>query len=475
MGTARRGLWMLLFLTLLPAISIGAETVTGRCPTCYAPLVNESGKAREGSPKNRRMSRQDILQESAHVVHSLTVQDTGRPPSRISPPGVAGVFAQSAKAHRSTTAEAVERIQIVRDCRGRWQWQADGQPLRMRQGVAYQPTEGSLHINDYIQNHALDKLMAQLLPDDEAKEISDTFTGRDHGASLLADGFTNIRIYQAPLDDSTPIGQLEIDRFKRVMQRTYQLYGIHVNLGDFLGLYDGPALRQDYRQMEKRVLKLNSIYGSEPWLANLTLGNENDLYLQGAPLAYPGLTLTQSLEEYYETMDRLAAALKEAGFHRPIVLGHGQPQAKHLPYLAGLRHIDAVGFNLFADVETPPGLQIGNMTLDLLNLQHINDLRRDQGLLEIPFVLNEFGQSTDWLATLNESSRAAAFARQIDLLDGSPLIAGRCAFEFTDEAWKGPDENNPIASYQGILGHPLLEQTFSDHREPPADACPQSE
>ena len=143
----------------------------------------------------------------------------------------------------------------------------------MKQGAVYQPTQVTKHINDYINNHQLDLLYAQLLPDALAKKISPTFTGSGDGQKLLNDGITTIRIYQAPMGNSQ-----EIARFKTVMDEVYKLYGIRVMVGDNLGIYT--ANRNNPYWIEDHVRQLGSLYGSEPWLASFLLGDENEQYLR---------------------------------------------------------------------------------------------------------------------------------------------------------------------------------------------------
>jgi len=68
--------------------------------------------------------------------------------------------------------------------------------------------------------------------------------------------------------------------------------------------------------MKECVKRLVSLYGSEPWLAAISLGNENERFLS-----------VGDEEKYYQRMDELAGVAKETlramGVERPIFLGHG--------------------------------------------------------------------------------------------------------------------------------------------------------
>ncbi len=445
------------FVARLPT-SMGAavEKVTGESAEHYRPFVGPDGKLRAVQPGPRFRTLGDGQKYTAEVVHGLSYQGPATPLGLL--PSADNTLAM-VQPEAAPPSAAGAGVQLLRGCGGRWQWFSDGQPILMRQGGAYSPVEDGRHINDYIQNHQLDRLVAQLLPAAEAAKIHPSLIGRDHGKLIHANGFTSIRLYQAPLDDEG-----EIARFKQVMRRAFELYGIRVNLGDFLGLYDS-AHNSDKAWIEARVRRIGQLYGSEPWVAAISLGNESDMYLPGRN-SFLSLKFQES--EYYALMDNLAKILKlDLKVQRPILIGHGRPETSALGYLARLDHFDGVGFNLYGDTQV--------LTQDLVMLQNLNRIRSRATRArrnEFAFVLNEFGQDRNWILTLTDAARAAVFAQQMDVLDASPLVASRYAFALTDEKWKAIDEG-PGADQFGILGKPPLEKAFLDHREtPPPANCP---
>src|SRR5687768_8818668 len=131
---------------LRPSIANSRATVTGSCPTCYAPITNDGKQNLPNSTgvKEESISLEDIDRQSADR-HVLTYHPVTEPltPMRVQP------FARESSGisqPRMASAHPGGSVAILRDCHGAWQWQADGKPILMRQGVSYQPTEGDLHI-----------------------------------------------------------------------------------------------------------------------------------------------------------------------------------------------------------------------------------------------------------------------------------------------------------------------------------------
>ncbi len=429
------------------------DWVTGDGPNHYVPIVNRPDLLQSGGKpivESGDMTKDSALLHGLHDESGLLSQRTGVPVRHLE---TTHEQTRASTARISALSNAVNIVSLKQDCHGRWEWLSDGTPVRMNQGGNYQPVPDGKSIVDFIQNHQLDRLMAALLPDDQAKKISPSLTGQGQGAKFMDDGITALRLYQAPLEDPG-----EISRFKQVMEKAYELYGLRVNLGDFLGLYD-QIHSGDKAWIADRVRTIGRLYGSEPWVAALTLGNENEYYLGSG--GYPSLPFSPS--DYYSFMDQLAGILKkDSHVQRPILLGSGRPNGSAWQNLAALQNVDGLGLNLYGDASV--------LGQDLANLQNLNNTRKANGLAVMPFVLNEFGQTPDWLLTLTDETRSQALNQQMNLLDSSPLVAGRFIFELTNEAWKRVDEG-PGADRLGIVGSPTVESQIAAHKQPPITAC----
>ncbi len=364
--------------------------------------------------------------------------------------------AGQAQAPAPAPAAAPVRAVTLTQEGGRWAWKADGQTILMRQGVAYQPTEGNNHIfNAYISPHRLDYLYAQLLPDDEAKKIDPSFNGRSHIDDLKRMGITAIRIYQAPVEN-----EREIRNFKQVMDRVHALYPeFQVYVSDFYGLYE-PAHAGNIEWMKKRAHAYVSLYGDRPWLAAFGVGNENDRYTQKGDAHKP--LIKRSYGDYYSMMDQIAGAMKAEmaakGWTRPVFLGNGYFHPEEAAGLRALTNFDGVAFNLYT---SPDGLGDVVSRFDALNQGRGKPLAMYVG---------EFGELGPALARMGPGQRAADLDVRTQVLD-SKAIAGHAVFEFSNEPSKVMDEG-PGADRYGVVGDDAVGQVLAAHRETPTNSSP---
>lgn len=101
-------------------------------------------------------------------------------------------------------------------------------------------------------------------------------------------------------------------------------------------------------------------YCKEPWLLGWEIGNENDCYIKGIG-GLQGLArepINMSEKDYYAFMDELASVVKNteqlSNVTHPVVLGHsgpGQFRQETLRLIGEMRNFDAIGLNVFRDVE----------------------------------------------------------------------------------------------------------------------------
>ena len=360
-----------------------------------------------------------------------------------------------ASASGSERRPSGRRVDLVRLAAGGWVWREGAIVVPMRQGVAYQPTEGERHIHhDYIAPRRLDQLVAQLCTEAELVRLRANHpglqgVGRGHGETLKRLGFTVLRLYSPPVGDDG-----EAARFSAVLRRALELYGLRVYLSDDLGLYD-PAHSLDRTWMEQRLAEIASRYAAEPWLAALSLGNENERFIRGGDGGDVKLNIEP--DAYYRLMDALAGqfsqAAARAGASIPVFLGHGHPRDPAYSAFEGLANLTGVGFNLYT---SKAGLvEVGR------RMEVVNSRRQARGLSALAAYIAEFGQSARQVRSMTPRQRADDFREQLTTLDAMPGVAGRCAFEFTSELWKKREEGEG-ADLFGILGQPDVERVFAD-------------
>ncbi len=344
--------------------------------------------------------------------------------------------------------------------------QVDGKTLSKADliGIVYQPTEGDKHISYYTEDH-MAELIAPLLPknDPVLAKLGLSRRGQSDGQALLNMGVRYIRLYYVPLDNPE-----DIDGVKQILRRAYELYGIRVVVGHWMGLWPlpgSPVLSDDSKEAKQKVIdsfaNMVRIYAAEPWVYMYDEGNESNYHVRGGPFTWRQLPV--GLEEYYEFMADAAVAAKKAErevaakqgrkIKHPILLGHGsltKQQADMITrvnnekasQLGGEKPWDGLGDTAY------PGVDFKNekFTGDVNFIETLFRLAEDAGL---PIAFMETGI---WADGPQDDLQVRFWNALKPHFQNNNWWIGKTIFSARDEAWK-PKEVGQNRTSEGQFGH----------------------
>ncbi|MCX5697016.1 MAG: hypothetical protein NTU54_03455 [Candidatus Omnitrophica bacterium] len=245
-------------------------------------------------------------------------------------------------------------------------------------------------------------------------------------------GINTVRIYQP---GENP------DSVKQVIRDLYNIYGIRVVLGHWLGFWEYPCpFYGDKRfqdRVKKEVLDMVNLYKDEPGVLLWILGNENNYSCLGTvnPWSTPDIDKEPDPQKqkkmraaiYYSYVDEIAGEIHKIDPRHPVALGNGE--------LIGLdtansvcKNIDLVACIIYRGKTFGPLFKSLRATFDK------------------PLLLSEFGADA-YDAYLNkEDQNMQAFFlesqwRQIyenlwSNKEGEGNCLGGVMFEWSDEWWK---------------------------------------
>ncbi len=245
-------------------------------------------------------------------------------------------------------------------------------------------------------------------------------------------GINSVRIYQSGTDPA---------QVKKVLKDLYDLYGIRVIMGNWLGFWEYPCPfygDKDFQdRVKQEVLAMVRTYKDEPGILMWILGNENNYSCQGTVNpwsteeidAEPDLQKQKLLRSriYYSFINEIAQEIHKIDPNHPVALGNGE--------LIGLdvanqycKDVDLVACVIYR------GKTFGNLFKSL------------KATFDKPLLISEFGADSYNSELMAEDQNMQAFFleaqwRQVyENLAGNPEGEGNCiggaVFEWTDEWWK---------------------------------------
>lgn len=245
-------------------------------------------------------------------------------------------------------------------------------------------------------------------------------------------GVNTARLYRVPTDTQET---------KKVIRDLYQLYGIRIILGHWLGFWEYPcpfyADKRFREKIKKEVLDMVNLYKDEPGVLLWVLGNENNYSCYGRvnPWSSDEIDRETDLQQknylrariYYSFVNDLAKEIHKIDPDHPVALGNGELvgldiAAKVCP------DIDLVACIIYR------GKTFGNLFASL------------KSIFDKPLLLSEFGaDSYDAYLNKDDQNMQAFFLesqwRQVyenaaDSKKGAGNCIGGTMFEWTDEWWK---------------------------------------
>ncbi|MEW6101305.1 MAG: hypothetical protein AB1481_03320 [Candidatus Omnitrophota bacterium] len=251
-------------------------------------------------------------------------------------------------------------------------------------------------------------------------------------------GINTVRIYKAGEDP---------EAVKNVIRDLYNLYGIRVILGHWLGFWEYPCPLYGDKDFEEKIkkeaLEMVSLYKDEPAVLMWILGNENNYSILGQINPWstdeideepdPQKQKAMRAKVYYSFVNDISKEIHKVDPNHPVALGNGE--------LIGLefanqyaQDVDLVACIIYR------GRTFGNL---------FNSLR---ATFDKPLLLSEFGADCYDAHLKKEDQNMQAFFlesqwRQIYInlaknKDGAGNCLGGTLFEWTDEWWKH-NENSP--------------------------------
>jgi len=250
-------------------------------------------------------------------------------------------------------------------------------------------------------------------------------------------GINTIRVYQ-PGENPESVRQ--------VIRDLYELYGIRMVLGSWLGFWEYPCpfygdkAFQD--RIKKELIEMVHLYKDEPGVLFWTLGNENNYSCLGFINPWstdeinkepdPQKQKLMKAKIYYSFINDLAKEIHKIDFNHPVALGNGE--------LIGLEtaaqycaDIDLIACIIYR------GKTFGNLFKSL------------KAAFDKPLCLSEFGADAYDAYLQKEDQNMQAFFlesqwRQIysnlgDNKEGVGNCLGGIMFEWNDEWWKHNEAN----------------------------------
>ena len=245
-------------------------------------------------------------------------------------------------------------------------------------------------------------------------------------------GINTIRLYQ---------GHEDPEEVKKVIRDLYELYGIRVILGHWLGFWEYPCPfygDQDFRErIKKEVLDMVNLYKDEPGILFWVLGNENNYSFSGQinPWSCDEIDKETDLQKqrlmrakiYYSFVNDVAREIHKIDSDHPVALGNGE--------LIGL-DIAAV---VCADIDLVACIIYRGKTFG-------NLFRSLKATFNRPMVITEFGadaydaylnkEDQNMQAFFLESQWRLIYENLANNKDGQGNCLGGTIFEWNDEWWK---------------------------------------
>jgi cellulose synthase (UDP-forming) len=325
---------------------------------------------------------------------------------------------------------------IRRESNGYWLY-LNGQKTPALMGMVYQPVPKGRHIRDYENN--LGELYQALLDDSDG--------GKGHGRKLATLGIKAIRIYEVPVRNLA-----DVTRVKQIFRWLYHEHQIRVLVGHWTGLHS----RMDFRDPKDRsevisdAMQMARLYCREPWVLGWQVGNENNYHVLGGQL---GHEINLDLAEYYEFMDSVAGAMRQAlrsqRCQQFIALGQGDLAPQEADLIARMINIDAIGINTYREPRGEEGIE------KVINLAANVIPRR-------PILFSEFGKPAE--TPEGEEQQGAYLTLASDLIfkfgGGRLGSTGTLPFgnvlagfvhEATDQNWKRLERGKSEDAYYGVL------------------------
>jgi hypothetical protein len=252
------------------------------------------------------------------------------------------------------------------------------------------------------------------------------------GKLMKAMGVNTVRIYQSGENPET---------VKKVLKDLYDLYGIRVIMGSWVGFWEYPCPfygDAEFRQRVKaQVLDMVNKYKDEPGILMWILGNENNYSCVGTvnpwstdeidAEADPQRRKSLRFQIYYSFINELAQEIHKIDPNHPVSLGNGE--------LIGLetasqvcKDVDVVACIIYR------GKTFGNLFKSL------------RLTFDKPILVSEFGADSFNAKLMKEDQNMQAFFLESQMreiyqnLAGSRGGEGNCiggtVFEWSDEWWK---------------------------------------
>ena len=252
------------------------------------------------------------------------------------------------------------------------------------------------------------------------------------GRLMKAMGINTIRVYQT--------GQ-NPDDVKKVIRDLYNLYGIRVILGHWVGYWEYPCPLygdKDFQdKIKKEVLDMVSLYKDEPGVLFWVLGNENNYSCWGHVNPWssddidkepdPQKQKIMRAKIYYSYINSIAKEIHALDPNHPVALGNGELIGLDIAAGACV-DIDLIGCIIYR------GKTFGNLFRSL------------KATFDKPVAIIEFGADAyDALLKKEDQNMQAFFLesqwRQIyqnlaNDKEGVGNCLGGTIFEWTDEWWK---------------------------------------
>lgn len=306
----------------------------------------------------------------------------------------------------------------------------------------------------------------QALDPVQQKDIQKRLLG--HAKRLMKMGVKNIRTYYLPTDDPK-----QIDAIKEMFRMLWTDYGIRVTAGHWIGFWNkpgSPALtsKGDREAVKVSLRKFVEIYGEEPWLDTINLGNEINYFLdKDKDKAFPSkqdpFTPNELIQYKVEMASEVVLAFRALNARRasagkkpveiPVSLALGgltDEQAQSIKkYNAieeakiGEKPVKAISVNLYPGVNHKDGSWNGDVSL-------IERAAASAELAGLPLIIQEIGLPNQNAAGEDQAARQLEFMKKVfEVVERTPNIIRVTWFQFNNNPWKAKETGK---SHEGRYG-----------------------
>lgn len=343
-------------------------------------------------------------------------------------------------------------VQVKKYNNGHWQLFVKDRPFMVK-GVAYTPNEigkspdyGTLVVHkDWqiidLNNNGINDVFFESFIDKNKNDSKDEDEKIIGDAQLLKDmGVNTLRLYHNCYN-------------KKLFRKLYKEYGIHILLGDYLGVYavgSGALWHQgtDYSDRRQRKNMIESVkkmvleHKDEPYVLMWVLGNENNYGVANNAKDFP--------EPYYEFVNDVVKMIHKLDPSRPVALCNGEVLYLDI-FAQKCLDVDILGVNSYRGY-LGFGDSFWNSIRDTVN---------------IPVLITEYGCS----AYAKGMTREQAEMGQMEYHkgnwediwynragSGAGNSIGGVLFEWLDEWWKAGTGTDPrLHDVQPQFGLPFLD------------------